>query len=99
MNMKKKAIVTIATLALCAMAVSCSKENRTAALMKAVKNNDAFKVRWLIRASADVNTKDDEGKTALMYAATNNATDVAKLLIQAGADVNAQDHFDCTALM
>ena len=89
----------IAALALCALSVSCSKESRTAALMKAVKNNDAFKARWLIRASAEVNTKDDEGITALMNAATNNATDVAKLLMQAGADVNAKDSKGMTALM
>ena len=81
----KKAFIAISALALCVMAVSCSKENRTAALMKAVKNNDAFKARWLIRASADVNTKDDEGITALMLAEERKAADVAALLKAAGA--------------
>lgn len=53
----------------------------------------------LIKSGADVNAKNENGRTALMYAAWNNVTDVAKVLIDAGADVNAKGNAGETALM
>ena len=50
----------------------------------------------LIEAGANVNTRDNRGRTALMFATNAKQT---KSLIEAGADVNAQDEHGMTALM
>lgn len=49
-----------------------------------------------VKAGADVNIKNDKGKTALMYAQTAEET---YFFIKAGADVNATDNKGRTALM
>lgn len=96
MKSRKIAIIAISALALCAAFVSCKKADKTAALMQnaganeyalreAVKNDDIFVVRQLILAGADVDAKDNDGKTALMRAEERNATDVMELLKAAGA--------------
>jgi len=45
-------------------------------------------IKVLIENGADVNAKDDNGKTPLISAALLNAIDVVDLLIKNGADVN-----------
>lgn len=52
----------------------------------------------LIKAGADVNTRNDYGTTALMLATINGQTDTVKKLIKAGADVNAKNDDGLTAL-
>jgi ankyrin repeat protein/transposase-like protein len=47
-------------------------------------------VTALVAAGADVNFKNDHGRTALMIAATKGHADIVKALIAAGADVNAK---------
>lgn len=57
---------------------------------------------------ADVNAKDNDGKTALMYAvetiispvgyAERKDSKITKLLLDRGADVNARDKYGNTAL-
>jgi ankyrin repeat protein len=49
-----------------------------------------------MEAGADVNAKDQEGRTALMYASKG---EVAKILIEAGAELNAKDQKGETALL
>ena len=44
-------------------------------------------VKFLIRKGADVNLKDNEGKTALLWAASNSLPN-AKILVEHGAKVN-----------
>ncbi|MDE6773120.1 MAG: ankyrin repeat domain-containing protein, partial [Treponemataceae bacterium] len=44
----------------------------------------------LIKAGADVNTRNNEGETALMQVAREGHKELAELLIKAGADVNAK---------
>ncbi len=53
--------------------------------------NDHHAARLLISLGADVNAKDDLGRTPLFFAAAYNRMNLAKLLILNGADVNAKD--------
>jgi ankyrin repeat protein len=55
-------------------------------------------IKALLAAGADVNAKDNEGKTALREAAWKGGADSLKALIAAGADVNAKDKEGYTAL-
>lgn len=48
---------------------------------------------------AEINIKDNEGKTALMYAAKDKDNlEKVKLLIEFGADINTKDNDGNTAL-
>jgi hypothetical protein len=53
----------------------------------------------LISAGADVNVKDDNGKTPLILAANQGQGECVYPLIAANADLNAQDQAGQTALM
>jgi ankyrin repeat protein len=55
------------------------------------------KVKTLL--NANVNAKDECGRTALMRAAYHGRTDSVKTLLGKGADVNARDLCDVTALI
>uniref|UniRef100_UPI0026312A47 ankyrin repeat domain-containing protein n=1 Tax=uncultured Brachyspira sp. TaxID=221953 RepID=UPI0026312A47 len=55
--------------------------------------------KYLLDKCADINAKDNDGKTALMLASSNGDLEVVKLLIDKGADVNAKDDYNRTALM
>ena len=49
-------------------------------------------IRTLLKAGADLNAQDENGKTVLMYAAESNQNpEVITTLLKAGADVKAQD--------
>jgi len=59
--------------------------------------NKTFKL--LIDKKADVNTKDNSGKSALMWATDTGDIELATMLIRSGADVNAKDENGDTALI
>lgn len=52
-----------------------------------------------IKAGADVNYQNGDGRTALMRASKRDRKDVVQLLIDNGADVNLVDNKGKTALM
>jgi ankyrin repeat protein len=68
-------------------------------LIKASEYNYLEKVKQLLEEGADVNAKDDFGKTALMWACEYGYKEIAELLIEKGADLNAQDKYGLTALI
>src|SRR5437660_1580397 len=71
-----------------------------AALRKAAQDGDLQAVKDLLAKGADVNAKDDKGKTALLWAApARDNPEMMRLLIAKGADVNAKDNDGETALM
>jgi len=60
-------------------------------LMKAVKKNDAARVRQLIDGGVDVSEKDASQDVPLIMAAYKGYTEITRLLLEAGADVTAVD--------
>ena len=56
---------------------------------------DVNKIKRLIEEGADVNVKDNDGRSPLHYVGSAVA---AKLLIEAGADVNAKDNYEDSPL-
>ena len=56
-------------------------------------------VEEAIMNGANVNAKDDNGKTVLMRAAMKGYTETARILLKHGADVNAKDNMGWTALI
>jgi ankyrin repeat protein len=54
-------------------------------------------VELLLKHGADIDIRDDMGRTLLVYALTNGAP-VVKALLDAGIDVNAQDNLGRTAI-
>jgi hypothetical protein len=55
-------------------------------------------VRLLLEAKADVNVRDNDGRTALYIAASNGHEAVVKLLLEAKADANVGDRYGVTPL-
>jgi len=63
------------------------------AFFAAVRAGDLAKVKAMLDAGVDVNTKNDYGATALVYAAEKGHVNILKLLIERKADVEAKDNF------
>ncbi len=63
------------------------------------KKLNPFALIILKAAGADLNKKDNNGKTALIQAASEGDTETAQMLIDAGADLNIQDNKGNTALI
>ena len=68
-------------------------------LLKACCNGNLKKVKQLLEEGADVNVKDEKGRTALMFASWYSHKEVVKQLLEKGADVDAEDIYGKTALM
>jgi ankyrin repeat protein len=61
------------------------------ALMRAVQNDDAARVKTLIADGANVDELDPNGDAPLVMAAYLGHTEIVRLLLEAGADVRAVD--------
>ena len=66
--------------------------------MDSVRYNRVEMVQLLIKSKADLNARDNIGRTALMLAVVGTRTDSVKTLIDSGADVNIKDAQGDTAL-
>lgn len=74
-------------------------ENPSIMLILAIKYKcDNDMILKLIENGADINGKDENGKTVLMYAIIYN-DDVVNVLIRKGVNMDAQDIHGCTSLM
>lgn len=71
----------------------------SAALSKAVKEDDFEKLDFLFRQGADVDGQDGHDRTVLMKAAESGQVKMVKFLIENKADVNTESsYYPCTAL-
>ena len=57
----------------------------------AAREGEVDVVKVLLAAGADVEAKDEDGRTALHRAARAGHGDIVKVLIEGGADVEAQE--------
>lgn len=65
----------------------------------AVSKGQDEEVLRLIQEGADINARDQEGRTFLMWASMGGHEKIARILIDAGADIHASDMNGVTALM
>jgi ankyrin repeat protein len=67
-------------------------------LIDAAHKGDLSRIRALLAAGADVNSKtEDRGATALTYASSAGQVEVVRALIDAGATLNAKENNGMTA--
>lgn len=71
----------------------------SAALVTAVKNEQAKALKTLVKQGADVNAKDAHGDTVLILAAGNGNNKIVQFLLDHGARVNARGRMGDTALI
>ena len=75
---------------LLAFALASGVARADTSLIEAIESGNQDEAIRLIEGGADVNAKDEYGRTPLHMAAGNNAVDVVNLLISKGADINAE---------
>lgn len=61
-------------------------------LILAAERGDTHQVKRLLNEGANINERDDRGRTAIMAGTHANKPETVKLLIEAGADINLQDN-------
>ena len=99
---KIKSFFKMAPFLILLLFASTSYADINSALIQAARGSDVTKVKQLLKQGADVNTKDEDGRTALMEAVGSiniGCTETVRTLIDAGADVNAKNKNGSTALM
>lgn len=80
-----------ATLARAAGASAAASSAPNAALVVAIEQADVDAAAVALRAGADIEHRDAQGRTPLLQAVTLDRVDVIRLLVSLGADTNAVD--------
>jgi uncharacterized protein len=68
-------------------------------LIEAAAKGEITRVKNLLAKGADVNAREQQGRTALMEAAAKGQTASVEVLLAKGADIHARDQDGMTALM
>ena len=82
------------TLQFSEMILTCNQKH----FLKAATHGDLEKVEFLVRSGADIETRDDDGRTPLLNAAANGHLKVVKFLVDHGADTGVRDKVGRTPL-
>ena len=90
MKKRHKAAMVALSLGLALVKYTKNKDTKQT-LLNAVQQKDLHTVKKLIRAGADLDQRNERGRTPLMIATYNNDLEIAETLIETGADVNIQD--------
>jgi ankyrin repeat protein len=80
------------------MATIKDREELSRALSEAAFVCDFLRARQLLQRGADVNVRDEEGRTPLFSAVLGGSVGLLGLLLESGVDVNARDNEGWTAL-
>lgn len=96
--MNKILIVLLSILSFNIYSMDINKEIFNAILHHAAQGNNIEEIKSLIKASPNVNSKDEDGETALHCAAYFGFEDIITLLISRGANVNAKNNEGKTPL-
>jgi len=83
----------------CSSLLAAGPATGSAALFRAIRDGDSAAVRKLLKAGADLQSRNEAGDTPLMAAALYADTGILELLLKAGANVNATNQAGVTALM
>ena len=98
-NIKACLILTVFSLSLLSYGAETQSECEfEAQLLKMARVGNTDEVLMLLKMGADVNARDEDGKTALHNASQSGYTEIVRLLLDNGADVNAKDNYGRTAL-
>ena len=94
LTVKSQLIAIVAAL----LFVGCGNPEADRALLKAADDGNIKAVKQYLDDGADVNTKDNLGRTPLLWAALNGHKEIVELLIDKDANVNAQQDDGITPL-
>ena len=85
-------LVAIVALAACGSAEASPAEPVADQLSKAAARGDTASVLELLEAGADIDERDEDGRTPVMIATRGNHVDTVRALIEAEANVDIQDN-------
>ena len=72
--------------------VPADQQAINAQLIQAAEAGDTVAVLALLQGGAEINSRDERGRTAVMAATHANQVDTVRTLIEAGADINLRDN-------